>query len=76
MFRNSRALDVNEINLETVALLRDEAERFNISVRMELAADLPTIRRDRVQLQQVTMNLIVDSGGLHRDTAAMEKVAE
>jgi PAS domain S-box-containing protein len=54
-------LDVNEINRETVALLRDEAVRYNISVRTELAADLPKIIGDRVQLQQVAMNLIVNS---------------
>jgi PAS domain S-box-containing protein len=54
-------IDVNEINRETVALLRGEAMRYNISVRTELAADLPKIVGDRVQLQQVTMNLIVNS---------------
>jgi PAS domain S-box-containing protein len=55
------AIDVNEINRETVALLRDEAVRYNISVRTELAADLPRVVGDRVQLQQVVMNLIVNS---------------
>ena len=54
-------LDVSEIVRETVALLRDEAMRYNISVRTELAADLPRIVGDRVQLQQVAMNLIVNS---------------
>jgi PAS domain S-box-containing protein len=54
-------MDVNEINRETVALLRGEAMRHNISVRTELAADLPRIVGDRVQLQQVAMNLIVNS---------------
>jgi PAS domain S-box-containing protein len=54
-------LDINEIARETIALLRDEATRHNISVRTELAADLPQIVGDRVQLQQVAMNLIVNS---------------
>jgi PAS domain S-box-containing protein len=54
-------IDVNEINRETVALLRGEAVRHNISVRTELAADLPQIIGDRVQLQQVAMNLIINS---------------
>jgi len=53
-------LDVNEINRETVALLRDEAVRYKISVRTELAADLPQIVGDRVQLRQVAMNLILN----------------
>jgi PAS domain S-box-containing protein len=54
-------LDVSEIIRETVALLRGEAARHNISVRTELAADLPHIVGDRLQLQQVAMNLIVNS---------------
>jgi signal transduction histidine kinase len=40
--------------------MRSEAVRHNISVRTELAADLPAIVGDRVQLQQVAMNLIVN----------------
>ena len=39
-------------------LLRSEAIRYNISVRTELAADLPQVMGDRVQLQQVVMNLM------------------
>ncbi len=58
---NQQPLDVNEIIPETIALLRDEAMRYMISVRTELAADLPEIVGDRVQLQQVAMNLIVNS---------------
>jgi C4-dicarboxylate-specific signal transduction histidine kinase len=54
-------LDISEIVRETVALLRDEALRHSISVRTEFAADLPQIIGDRVQLQQVAMNLIVNS---------------
>jgi signal transduction histidine kinase len=57
---NREVIDVNEINRETVALLRDETGRHNISVRTELAADLPLIAGDRVLLQQVAMNLIVN----------------
>jgi PAS domain S-box-containing protein len=58
---NRETLGVSEMIRETVALLRDEATRYNISVRTELAADLPQIVGDRVQLQQVAMNLIVNS---------------
>jgi PAS domain S-box-containing protein len=54
-------VDVNEIIREMIGLLRSEVLRYNISVRTELAADLPQIIGDRVQLQQVTMNLIVNS---------------
>ena len=44
-----------------MTLLRDEAVRYNVLVRTELAADLPRIVGDRLQLQQVAMNLIVNS---------------
>jgi len=54
-------VDVNEAIREIIALLRGEATRHSIAVRMELAADLPRIMGDRVQLQQVLMNLIVNS---------------
>jgi C4-dicarboxylate-specific signal transduction histidine kinase len=54
-------VDVNEAIREMIVLLRSEATRYNITVRMELAADLPRILGDRVQLQQVLMNLIVNS---------------
>jgi PAS domain S-box-containing protein len=58
---NQESLDVNDLLPDTVALLRDQTTRYNISVRTELTADLPRIVGDRVQLQQVAMNLIVNS---------------
>jgi C4-dicarboxylate-specific signal transduction histidine kinase len=54
-------VDVNEAIREMIVLLRSEATRYNITVRAELAAELPRIMGDRVQLQQVLMNLIVNS---------------
>jgi signal transduction histidine kinase len=59
--RHREVIDINEISLETVALLRDQAMRHHVSVRTELAPDLPQVVADRVQLQQVAMNLIVNS---------------
>ena len=56
-----QALDLNEIIPETVALLRDEAVRYSVSIRTDLAADLPQAFGDRLQLQQVLMNLSVNS---------------
>jgi PAS domain S-box-containing protein len=56
-----RALvDVNEIIEEMIVLLRSEATRYSISVRTELA-ELPQVMGDRVQLQQVLMNLMSNS---------------
>jgi PAS domain S-box-containing protein len=54
-------VDMNEIIREMVALMRSEAARYSISVRTELAADLPRVMGDRVQLQQVLMNLMMNS---------------
>jgi PAS domain S-box-containing protein len=67
-------LDVNQIIPETVALLRDQAVRHNISVRAELAADLPQIVGDRVQLQQVAMNLIVNSINAMKDVDGIREL--
>jgi PAS domain S-box-containing protein len=52
---------VNEVIGEMVVLLQGEAMRRSISVRTELAADLPPVMGDRVQLQQVMMNLMTNS---------------
>ena len=53
-------LDVNQIIREMTVLLRGETTRYKISVRTELAADLPQAMGDRVQLQQVLMNLMLN----------------
>jgi len=53
-------VDVNEIIREMIALLRDEAGRYSILIHTELAPDLPDITVDRVQLQQVFMNLTLN----------------
>jgi PAS domain S-box-containing protein len=53
-------VDVNEVAREMIVLLGDEASRHFISIRTELAEDLPHVIGDRVQLQQVLMNLIVN----------------
>src|ERR1700758_3451064 len=53
-------VDVNEVAREMMVLLGDEASRHSISIRTELAEDLPHVIGDRVQLQQVLMNLIVN----------------
>jgi len=54
-------VDVNEVIREMIVLLRSEATRYQILLRAELAADLPRVLGDRVQLQQVLMNLMVNS---------------
>jgi PAS domain S-box-containing protein len=51
-------VDLNEATREVIALLLCELQRDRIVVRWELADDLPLITGDRVQLQQVIMNLL------------------
>jgi PAS domain S-box-containing protein len=52
---------VNEVIEEMIVLLHGETTRYSISVRTELTADLPQVMGDRVQLQQVMMNLMINS---------------
>jgi signal transduction histidine kinase len=54
-------VDLNEVIREMIVLLRNQATRYSIIVRTDLAGDIPQIMGDRVQLQQVLMNLIMNS---------------
>jgi len=71
---HQETLDVSDLLQETIALQRGEAMRYNISIRTELAADLPPIVGDRVQLQQVVMNLIVNSIEAMKDVDGMREM--
>jgi signal transduction histidine kinase len=53
-------VDVNELIREMVVLLRSEASRYSISIHADLVSDLPKVAADRVQLQQVFMNLMLN----------------
>lgn len=50
--------DLNEATREVIALSRSELERNGVITQTELAPDLPAIKGDRVQLQQVILNLL------------------
>jgi PAS domain S-box-containing protein len=54
-------LEINEAILEVIALTRGEVLQNGVSVRTQLAEGLPLIQADRVQLQQVILNLIVNA---------------
>jgi signal transduction histidine kinase len=64
-------VDVNEMVRESVSLLRDEANLHAVSLRTELAADLPKITADRVQIQQVLMNLMLNGIEAMRETGGI-----
>ena len=55
------ALEVNEAIVELIPLTRGEVMKNNVSVQMQLAEGLPLIQGDRVQLQQVMLNLIINA---------------
>jgi len=67
-------VDVNEVARETVALLRSEASRHFVSIRTELAPELPEVTADRVQLQQVFMNLMLNGIEAMRETTGELRV--
>jgi PAS domain S-box-containing protein len=54
-------LDVNGIILEMFTLLKGEADRFSVAMRTDLSAALPKVMADRVQMQQVFMNLMLNA---------------
>jgi PAS domain S-box-containing protein len=53
-------VDVNKVIQEMIGLLRNEAGRQAIVIHTELAPELPNVKADRVQLQQVLMNLMLN----------------
>jgi signal transduction histidine kinase len=54
-------LDINEVIRELVVLVRDEARRRSVQINLLLEPHLPEIRADRVQLQQVILNLALNA---------------
>ena len=68
-------VDMNEIIREMVALMRSDVTRHAISVRTELAEDLPQITGDRVQLQQVLMNLMINGIDAMKDADGTRELA-
>jgi PAS domain S-box-containing protein len=54
-------VDLNEIIREMIVLFRSEATRYDVQIRTALALDLTQVMADRVQLQQVLMNLFINA---------------
>jgi PAS domain S-box-containing protein len=61
-------VDVSELIRDMIVLLRGEANRYSIAIRTELAEGLPKVMVDRVQLQQVLMNLMLNGIDAMKET--------
>jgi signal transduction histidine kinase len=59
--RNRTSLDVNDLIGEAVALTRSDLQRHQIEVQVEPDAQVPQVRGDRIQLQQLLLNLITNA---------------
>jgi PAS domain S-box-containing protein len=68
-------VDVNEVIREMIVILRSEAMRYSISLRTELAGDLPQVMGDHVQLQQVLMNLMINGIEAMKDVDGTRELA-
>jgi C4-dicarboxylate-specific signal transduction histidine kinase len=67
------AVEINDAILEVIALTRTEAANHSVSVRTHLAEGLPHVQGDRVQLQQVLLNLIINAIEAMRDVGEEER---
>jgi C4-dicarboxylate-specific signal transduction histidine kinase len=67
------SVNINEAIEEIVVLIGAELQRDRVVLRMDLAADLPSVLGDRVQLQQVVMNLILNGVEAMRNVAEHER---
>ncbi|MCP4676201.1 MAG: PAS domain S-box protein [Deltaproteobacteria bacterium] len=67
------ALDVNDVAREIVAVLVNEATNSNVVIQLNLAVELPRIIGDRIQLEQVVLNLAVNAVDALRNVSASER---
>jgi PAS domain S-box-containing protein len=78
-FRKGSALrepvDLNELIRGMIVILRNEVTQYSIGVRTELAGDLPMVTADRVQLQQVLMNLMINGIDAMKDVDGQRQLS-
>jgi PAS domain S-box-containing protein len=67
-------LDINEVVQEAIGLARAELAKRQVEVRTELSGDIRPVRGDRVQLQQVILNLIMNGAEAMAATSASKEV--
>jgi signal transduction histidine kinase len=67
-------VDVNELIREMIVLLRNEAARYSISIHSELAENTAKVMADRIQLQQVFMNLMLNGIEATKDVSTVREL--
>jgi PAS domain S-box-containing protein len=67
-------VDVNELIREMIGMLRSEAKRHSIIMRTRLDPDLPRVMAERVQLQQVFMNLMLNGIDAMKDMSGAHEL--
>ena len=68
-------VDVNEVIREMIVHFRSEATRYDVQIRTALALDLTQVMADRVQLQQVLMNLMLNGMDAMKDMDGTRELA-
>jgi PAS domain S-box-containing protein len=68
-------VDINDVIREMIILLRSEANQHSVVIRAEFGADLPSVVGDRVQLQQVLMNLMLNGVEAMKDVNGERELA-
>ena len=71
-----KPLDLNEALADVARLVRGDAIVRGVSIRLELAVDLPRVLGDRVQLQQVALNLVLNGMDAMREPGTRERVLD
>jgi signal transduction histidine kinase len=67
------SLDLNEVVTEVARLVASDAAIRNVAMRVEAASDLPRVRGDRVQLQQVVLNLVLNGLDAMREPGTSDR---
>ena len=71
----SEPVNVNQLARDVLVLLTSELRETNVDVRLDLAGDLPTIMGNRVQLQQVLVNLVLNAIDAMRNREGEHRLA-